>query len=145
MQPRPLTIRSTGLRGYGAAILGAFAVPWSVISAFVFHISDRPGALKVWAILVVALATAAVAIELVFRTDFVAVADGRLSWRMRPGGRGEQPLSSVRAIERTENGSALIIFSAGEPLVVGSGWYRHRDIAELIQAIENARPPALGN
>jgi hypothetical protein len=145
MQPRPLTIRSTGLRGYGAGILAAFAVPWSVISALVFHISDRPGALKVWTILVVALATVAVAIELVFRTDFVAVADGKLSWRMRPGGRGEQPLSSVRAIERTDNGSALIVFSAGEPLVVGSVWYRRSDIVELIQAIENASPSPLGN
>ncbi len=145
MQPRPLTIRSTGLRGYGAAILAAFAVPWSVVSAFVFHISERPGALKVWAILVVALATVAVAIELVFRTDFVAVADGKLSWRMRPRGRGEQPLSSVRAIERTDNGSALIVFDSGEPLVVGSVWYRRRDIVELIQAAESAGPPAPGN
>jgi hypothetical protein len=42
-------------------------------------------------------------------------------------------------IERISNGSALIVFGYGEPLVVGSVRFRRRDIDEMVEASENAR------
>jgi len=119
--------------------MGGFTALWAVIAAFVEQIWARPARLVVWLILIVLCAIGAVALEVVFRLDYVKVADGRLSWRFRQGDRGEKPLSAVRRIERTGN-SALILFGEGKPLLIGSVWFRPGDIDRLVGALESAGP-----
>jgi hypothetical protein len=131
MERSAFKIRSRGLRGYGAAIMGGFTALWAVIGAFAFQIWARPGAFDVWLILIIICAIGAVALEFVFRLDYVKVADGRLSWWFRQGGRGDQPFSAVRGIEHIGN-AVVISFSEGEPLLIGGVWFRPDDIDKLV-------------
>ena len=78
-------------------------------------------------------------LEAGFRLDYVKLADGRLSWRYRQGGRGDQPLSAVRGVERMGN-SACINFSEGQPLLIGAVWFRPSDIDELVGAVNRLGP-----
>src|SRR5437764_272559 len=94
-----VTIRSRGLRGYGTAIVGGLTAVWAVIAAFGEQIWLRPARVVVWLILITLCVLAAVALEVSFRLDSVKVADGRVRWWFRQGGRGDQPLSAVRSIE----------------------------------------------
>jgi hypothetical protein len=134
-----LVIRSRGLRGYGAAIIGGFTAVWAVIAAFVFQIWARPGALVVWLILIGLCAIAAVGIEVINRLDYVKLADGRLSWWFRQGGRGDQPVSAVRGIEPIGTG-VVINFSDGAPLMIGGVWFRPSDIEMLVGAVQSIGP-----
>lgn len=136
MDRSPLVIRSRGLRGYGAAIVGGFTAVWAVTAAIVFKIWARPAALIVWLILVSLCAIAAVGIEVINRLDYVKLADGRLSWRFRQGGSGSQPVSAVREIEPIATG-VVISFSDGEPLLIGGVWFRPEDIDKLVRAVES--------
>lgn len=139
MEQPALVIRSRGLRGYGAAIMMGFTAVWALIAAFAFQIWARPAAFVVWLILIILCAIGAVVLEVVFRLDYVKLADGRLSWRYRQGGRGDQPLSAVRGIQRIGN-SARINFSEGQPLLIGVVWFRPSDIDELVGAVKRLDP-----
>ena len=138
MEQSALVIRSRGLRGYGAAIMTGLTAVWSLIAAFVFQIWARPAAFVVWLMLIILCAIGAVVLEVVFRMDYVELADGRLSWRYRQG-RGDQPLSAVRGVERIGN-SARINFSEGGPLLIGVVWFRPSDIEGLVAAVKRLGP-----
>ena len=112
---------------------------WSLIAAFAFQIWARPAAFVIWLIIIILGAIGAVVLEVVFRLDYVKLADGRLSWRYRQGGRGDEPLSAVRGVERIGN-SARINFSEGEPLLIGVVWFRPGDIDGLVAAVKRLGP-----
>ena len=79
MEQSALVIRSRGLRGYGAAIMMGLTAVWALIAAFAFQVSARPAAVLVWLLLIIICAIGAVVLEVVFRMDYVKLADGRLS------------------------------------------------------------------
>jgi hypothetical protein len=112
---------------------------WAVVAAFVFHIWARPAALDVWLILTGLCAVAAVGIEVINRLDYVKLADGRLSWWFRQGGRGDQPVSAVSGIEPIGTG-VVINFSDGAPLMIGGVWFRPSDIEKLVGAVQSIGP-----
>jgi len=136
-----VTIRSRGLRGYGAAIVGAFTAVWAVLTAFGEQIWLRPARVVVWLILIILCALAAVVLEVSFRLDYVKVADGRVRWWFRQGGRGDQPVSAVRSIEPLASG-VVVRFSDGGPLLIGGGAFRPRDINRVVSALESGGAPA---
>ena len=139
MEQSALVIRSRGLRGYGAAIMMGLTAVWALIAAFAFQVSARPAAFLVWLLLIIICAIGAVVLEVVFRMDYVKLADGRLSWRYRRGGHGDQPLSAVRGVERMGS-SARINFNEGRPLLIWVVWFRPSDIDELVGAVGRLGP-----
>jgi hypothetical protein len=132
-------IRSRGLRGYGGAIMGGFTAAWALISAFVFQIWARPAALLTWLILICLCTIVGLWIEVINRLDYVKLAEGRLIWRFRQGGRGDQPVSAVREISPIGTG-VIISFSQGDPLVIGGVWFRPEEIDKLVRAVESLGP-----
>ena len=138
MEQPALVIRSRGLRGYVAAILGAFTAVWAAIAAVVFRVWARPAALVVWLILIGVCAIGAVGIEVLNRLDYVKLEGGRLRWRQQEA-RGDQPVSAVRGIDHIGTG-VRINFSAGQPLLLGGIEFRPEDIEKLVRALESPGP-----
>lgn len=138
-----LVIRTRGLGGLGIGVVAGMTFVWAVVAGLAGQVWSRPILFWYWLGSIVVLLALGALFELSFRRYRVTLSNGRLSWRIRQAPGGDRPVSEVRAVERTESGSARISFGDGKSLLVAAFWFRRDDIDTLIAALERVRPGAV--